>query len=228
MPSTAVHAKRKGLTFIAVKSRTSEYQTLFIGIMLVACGILLMLISLFLMWDVGPTGFHLFVGVMGLVAVVFGIDIVNHTWPSMRHESIIVDLRSARLLEGGRPRKEFRFGDKVRIGAIFNHSFHVPDLKPLYGIEFERLGDTIQVSPTAGYDLDYVQKLWPLAWIITRTYKMEPTEAFRSRLDQEKDKGGYWAEVHEQLLGEGEKPLVSKKDKRKDKAKVKKGKDVAD
>jgi hypothetical protein len=216
MPTVTAQDKVKGVIFLAVKSRSSESQNLFIGIMLVACGVLLMLISLFLMWDIGTTGFHLFVGVMGLVAVILGADIINYTWPTMRHESIIIDLFSARLLEGGRAKKEFRFGDKVRIGATFNHTFHVPDLKPLYGIEFERDGDVIQISPSAGYDLDYVRKLWPLAWIITRKYKMKPTDGFRMRLDQEKDKGGYWAEVHDQLLGEGEKPLVAKTDRKKD------------
>ena len=219
MPTVASQDKMKGVVFLAVKSRSVEYQNLFIGIMLVACGALLMLISIFLMWDIGPTVFHLFVGVMGLIAVVFGAEIINHTYPTLNHESIIVDLRSARLLEGGRPKKEFRFGDRVRIGASFNYTFHVPDLKPLYGVEFERDGDTIQVSPTEGYDLDYVRKLWPLAWIITRKYKLEPTEAFRGRLEREKDKGGYWAKVHDQLMGEGERPLVERKGERKDKRK---------
>ncbi|UCC93920.1 MAG: hypothetical protein JSW25_04440, partial [Thermoplasmata archaeon] len=158
-----------------------------------------------------PAGFHLFIGALGLVAIVVGGDIVGHTVPEMGRESVVVDLRSARLLKAGKPRVEFRFGDHVRIGAMFNYGIYVPELKPLYGIEFERAGQTISVSPSDGYDIMYVQKLWPIAMALTRLYKMKPTPGFTKQLLYEGKKGGYWAKVRDDLLGKPEK-LVKKKD----------------
>ena len=211
MPAVTSQEKLKGTIFMAVKSRSVQYQILFIGISFVACGIIIMLIVLFLMVDIGPAGIHLFMGALGLIAVIIGIDILAHTWPKMGHESILVDLRSARLLEGGRQRKEFPFKDRVRIGVSFNYGFHVPDLKPLYGIQFEMDGDLINVSPSEGYDLDYVKRLWPLALAITRIYELEPTELAKRNLKYQKDKGGYWAKIHDELLGKEEK-IVDKAD----------------
>lgn len=205
MSAVASQKKLKGTIFMAVKSRSVQYQILFVGISFVSCGIIIMLVVLFLMVDDGPAGVHLFLGAMGLIAVIIGIDILAHTWPKMGHESILVDLTSARLLEGGRQKKEFPFKDRVRIGVSFNYGFHVPDLKPLYGIQFEMDGDLINVSPSEGYDLDYVKRLWPIALAITRIYELEPTELAKKNLKYQKDKGGYWAKIHDEFLGKEEK-----------------------
>jgi hypothetical protein len=209
MSDDATRRKLRGQVFVAVKSRSEHYQNLFIGISLTVCGVLIIIIALFLIWSTDPTGIHLFIGALGLVAIIIGVDIVNHTLPKMSRESVVVDLRSARLLRGGRPRLEFPFGDRVRIGVVFNYGFHVPEFKPLYGIEFERAGEMIRVSPSEGYDLMYVQKLWPIAIAITRLYQLEPTPGFRKQLEYEGKKGGYWEKVRDELLGEPEK-LVKK------------------
>jgi hypothetical protein len=209
MPDDAMRRKLKGQVFVAVKSRTGHYQNLFIGLSLTTCGILIILIAIFLLWTTEPSGIHLFIGALGLIAVILGVDIVGHTMPNMVRESVVVDLRSARLLHGGRPVLEFPFGDRVRIGVVFNYGIHVPEYKPLYGVEFERAGETITISPTDGYDILYVQKLWPIAMAVTRLYKMEPTPGFKKQLQYEGKKGGYWEKVRDELLGEPEK-LVKK------------------
>jgi hypothetical protein len=93
--------------------------------------------------------------------------------------------------------------------VTFNYGFHVPDLKPLYGIQFERDGEVINVSPSEGYDLQNVKNLWPLALAITRLYRLEPTEMAKRNLRYQRGKGGYWAKIHDELLGE-EEELVEK------------------
>ena len=92
MSAVASQKKLKGTIFMAVKSRSVQYQILFVGISFVSCGIIIMLVVLFLMVDDGPAGVHLFLGAMGLIAVIIGIDILAHTWQKMGHESILVDL----------------------------------------------------------------------------------------------------------------------------------------
>jgi hypothetical protein len=218
MSDEAVKDKFKGQVFVAVKSRSDHNQNLFIGSSLTTCGVLIILAVLYMMWSTEPLGGHLFVGALGLVAVIIGVDIINHTLPQMSRESVVVDLRSARVLKGGKIQQHFVFGDRVKIGAVFNYGIHVPEFKPLYGIEFERAGDVISISPSDGYDILHVQKLWPIAIAVARLYKMQPTQGFKKQLEYEGKKGGYWEKVRVDLLGRPEK-LVKKSSKQPKKLK---------
>lgn len=213
MPPRSAKDGRRGRIFLAVKSRSTQYQSLFIGGTLGACGVMIIVTALYLIWAEGAEGLYLFIGALGLVVVVIGVDILGHTMPEMDRESVVVDNRSARLLDGGKLVKEFTFGNRVRLGATFNSTFHVPTLKPLYGIEFERGGDTIVVSPGEGYTLNHVERLWPLALALARKYDMQLTPGLRKHLEGTREDGGYWAKVASQLLGEGETPLVERDEK---------------
>lgn len=188
--------------FLASKSRANLYRDMVIGGTLVFGGMIVILACIYLILDTDPTGPFLFMGAVGIAIVVIGIDMMVHTRSKMAHEYIMVDFKSARMLEDGNLIMELAFKDKVRVGVTFNFGMNVPELSPLYGIEFEKAGDKIVVSPMEGYALHYVKKLWPLTMTIIRKHDLGITEEFRKNLTYEKEKGGYWAEIHDELLGE--------------------------
>jgi hypothetical protein len=113
-------------------------------------------------------------------------------------------------MEDGRVEKEFLFDDGVRLGGSFNTAYHVPQYKPLHGIEFELMGGVIEVSPREGYLLDDVARLWPLALLLTAVHGLKPTPEFLKLMEREAKKGEYWKEVRKEILGKGSKPPGTK------------------
>jgi hypothetical protein len=201
MSKDLAKGKKKGPMFLASRSRANIYRDILIAGTLVIGGILVVIACLYLIMDSGPSGIYLFMGGFGIAVAVIGVDMGIHIGPRMAREYIMVDMKSARLLEDGHLIKELVFEDKVMVGAAFNYGINVPELSPLYGIEFDRAGEKIVVSPAEGYALHYVKKLWPMTMTIIRKHELGITQEFRKNLEYEKDKGGYWAEIHEELLG---------------------------
>ncbi|NIP34773.1 MAG: hypothetical protein GWN18_07495 [Thermoplasmata archaeon] len=122
-----------------------------------------------------------------------------------------MDLRSVRLLEEGHVRKQFVFDQRVRIGGSFNAAFHVPEFKPLQGVEFEREGEVIEVSPRESFLLDDVRRLWPMVLLITKKHGLRPTGQFAALLDREAKRDDYWRQVRDELAGKKRKPEVPAK-----------------
>lgn len=208
MPTEEGDRGGKGPQFFAVQARTIFLQYMMIAVGIVACGVSITLITVYEFVTSTPGVAHVFIIAFSFAIIILGVDIGMHNWPKGSRQSVIVDLRSARLLEEGRVVKEFVFDKRVRLGMVVNQAFHVPDLKPLYGVEFEREGDVIEVSPRESFQLDDVRRLWPLAMHISRKHGLQPTPRLLSILKAEAKKGGYWEEIYEELTGKA-KPLVS-------------------
>jgi len=202
MPANGRAKKGGSPTFHAVQSRAIFYQYMFIAVAITVIALVVLAVTVNLMLTTEPAVYHVFIMAFTFALMVLGVDMGRHNLPKGSRESVIVDLRSVRLLDEGRVQKEFVFDARVRIGIIANQAFYVPDMKPLHGIEFERDGDVIEVSPRESYQLDDVRRLWPFAMIIAKAHDLRPTPTFIKVLKTEAKKGGYWEEIHDELLGE--------------------------
>jgi hypothetical protein len=200
---------RRVPTFHAVQSRQVFYRYMAMAAAIVACGVLVILVALFLLVNTTPRVFHVFMLAFSFAVVIIGVDIGKHNWPKGSRQSVVVDLRSARLLEDGAVLKEFRFGDAVRLGGSFNTAFHVPDFKPLAGVEFEQRGDVIEVSPRESYELEDVERLWPLALVLAKTHRMAPTPDFEKLMEREAKRSEFWHEARQELTGKKARPKKS-------------------
>ncbi len=213
MTSAKKGGKGKVPIFHAVQSRAIFYQYMFIAIAIIVCGVMVILVATYLLLNTEPRVYHVFLMAFSFAVVIIGIDIGMHNWPKGTLESVVVDGISVRHMEDGRVLKEFLFDDGVRLGASFNTAFHVPEFKPLHGIEFELMGSVIEVSPREGYLLDDVRKLWPLALVLARIHNLRPTPEFVKLMEREAKKEGYWEEVRKEVLGTGSKAPGKKKKK---------------
>jgi hypothetical protein len=210
MPEPSRGSGRKVPTFHAVQSRQVFYRYMAMAVAIVACGVLVILVALFLLINTPPRVFHVFMLAFSFAVVIIGVDIGRHNWPKGSRQSVVVDLRSVRLLEDGAVQKEFRFGDAVRLGGSFNTAFHVPDFKPLAGVEFEQRGDVIEVSPRESYELEDVERLWPLALVLAKTHRMVPTPDFEKLMEREAKRSLFWHEARHELTGKKTKVMSRK------------------
>jgi hypothetical protein len=202
-------------TFHAVQSRAVFYQYMFIAIAIITCGLMVIMVATYLLLNTEPRIYHVFMMAFSFAVVIIGVDIGRHNWPKGSLESVVVDVRSVRQMEDGRVRKEFPFDEGVRLGASFNTAYHVPEFKPLHGVEFELMGSVIEVSPREGYLLDDVMRLWPIALLLTKVHRLRPTPEFVKLLDREAKREGYWKEVRDEMLGKKRKaPERAKKPSR--------------
>jgi hypothetical protein len=192
--------------FHAVQSRQVFYRYMVMAVGIVACGAMVILVSLYLLLNTTPKVYHVFMMAFSFAVVIIGVDIGRHNWPKGSRQSVVVDLRSARLLEDGVVQKEFVFGKSVRLGGSFNTAFHVPDFKPLAGVEFVQRGDVIEVSPRESYELDDVRRLWPLALLLAKTHGLEPTPDFDKLMEREGNKNAVWYEIRKELAVKGKEP----------------------
>ncbi len=197
--------------FHAVQSRTVFYQYMFIAVAITVCGVLVILVALYMLLNTDPKIYHVFMMAVSFAVIVVGVDIGRHNWPKGNRQSVVVDLRSVRLLEEGHVRKQFVFDQRVRIGGSFNAAFHVPEFKPLQGVEFEREGEVIEVSPRESFLLDDVRRLWPMVLLITKKHGLRPTGQFAALLDREAKRDDYWRQVRDELAGKKRKPEVPAK-----------------
>jgi hypothetical protein len=206
MPEPSTGKGRRVPAFHAVQSRQVFYRYMAMAVAIVTCGAMVILVALYLLLYTTPKVYHVFMMAFSFAVVIIGVDIGRHNWPKGSRQSVVVDLRSARLLEDGAVQKEFRFGDAVRLGGSFNTAFHVPDFKPLAGVEFEQRGDVIEVSPRESYELEDVKRLWPLALLLAKTHGLDPTPDFDKQMEREGKKNVVWYEIRKELTGKGAKP----------------------
>ena len=139
--------------------------------------------------------------VLGCAVVCLAFSLIGLTWPKLTRTSVVVDMDRAREFVDGRMVKEFRFGPGVRADAGVNY-FIAGSWAPLYGIGFVKDGERIFVSPGEGYRLPLVDRLWPLALAVIRVHGLGLTATFRAHLRYERRRGGYWAGIHDELLGD--------------------------
>ena len=136
MPEPSRGMGRRVPAFHAVQSRQVFYRYMVMAVGIVVCGVMVILVSLYLLVNTTPRVYHVFMMAFSFAVVILGVDIGRHNWPKGSRQSVVVDLRSVRLLEDVDVQKEFVFRESVRLGGSFNTAFHVPDFKPLAGVEF--------------------------------------------------------------------------------------------
>ena len=206
MPESSRGSGKRVPAFHAVQSRQVFYRYMIMAVGIVTCGAMVILVSLYLLLNTTPKVYHVFMMAFSFAVVIIGVDIGRHNWPKGSRQSVVVDLRSARLLQDGVVQKEFCFGKSVRLGGSFNTAFHVPDFKPLSGVEFEQRGDVIEVSPRESYELEDVKRLWPLALLLAKTHGLVPTPDFDKLMEREAKKNAFLYEIRKELAGKKDKP----------------------
>jgi hypothetical protein len=100
---------------------------MFIAVAITFCGLLVIMVAVYLMLNSVPKVYHVFMVAISFAVVLVGVDIGRHNLPKGNRQSVVMDLRSVRLLEEGRLRRHIVFGKGVLVGATFNTAFHVPE-----------------------------------------------------------------------------------------------------